>query len=143
MQTLLCHISPLIALILLALKGGDLILRPHQQRRVQEVAEEWALRLSYVRPLDALKPMMSRNGQALTLAAAGCLFLSMLLYCFLFRTSGSHAEDLFSTIFGVALMSVPTFIATARIGPKVAIWVYGDGHFLPFAVRSAVYCFGC
>ena len=143
MQTAFSHAAPIIAFMLLALKGGEFALRPHQQQRIQEFTDTFALRLSYVRPLNALKVIMARPGQLLALATGGILFVWTLVYCFFIRSGGSHAGGLVASVLCVVFLTIPTLIATARIGPKVAGWVYGDGRFLPFAARSAAYFFGC
>src|SRR6266849_4462101 len=120
-----------LGIVVNIVKGGDLLLRPHQQRKVQSFFEDVTLKLESLRPIEWLKPLTSERGQRRLLLVGIGEFILLLgvvisrqIWAGEFRVVGSFAVLLNS---GALLLSVLTLpFVTSLGGPKLMRWLLGD-----------------
>jgi hypothetical protein len=125
------------------LKGGDLLLRPHQRRKVQSLFERLHLRLESQRPIAGLQRLASERGQRrLMLVGIGEFLLVVGADIALDMWSGESATlGSFGVLLcsGALLLSVLSRPLVTRLGgPQLMSWLVGDLSFFAFLRRFAV-----
>jgi hypothetical protein len=124
-------------------KGGDLLLRPRQRRKVQSLFERWHLRLASQRPIEGLQRLASERAQRrLMLVGIGEFLLAVGADIALDMWSGESATiGSFGVLLcsGAILLSVLSRPLVTRLGgPKLMIWLLRDLSFFAFLRRFAV-----
>ena len=127
-------------------KGGDLLLRPQQRRKVQSLFKRLYLRLESQRPIKGLQRLTSERGQSrLMLFGIGEFVLVVVIDIYLDIWSGESGESFTMGGFGVLLCSAAIFLSvlsrplvTRLGGPKLMRWLLADPSFFAFLRRFAV-----
>lgn len=124
-------------------KGGALLLRPQQRRKVQSLFERLHLRLDSQRPIKGLQRLASERGQRrLMLVGIGEFLLvvgvdvSLDIWSGESATIGSFGVLLCSAAILLSVLSLP--LVTRLGGPKLMGWLLGDLSFFAFLRRFAV-----
>src|SRR5215216_4835164 len=124
-------------------KGGDLLLRPSQRRKVQSLFERLHLRLEAQRPIEGLQRLASERGQRrLMLVGIGEFLLvvgadiSLDIWSGGSATIGSFGVLLCSGAILLSVLSRP--LVTRLGGPKLMRWLLGDLRVFAFLRRFAV-----
>jgi hypothetical protein len=126
-------------------KGGDLLLRPHQRRKVQALCERLHRRLASQRPIAGLQRLASERGQRrLMLVGSGEFLVVVGADVSLDMWSGGSATiGSFGVLLcaGAMLLSVLSRPLVTRLGgPKLMRWLLGDLRCFAFLRRFAVVC---
>ena len=127
-------------------KGGDLLLRPPQRRKVQALFERLHRRLKSQRPIEELQRLASERGQRrLMLVGIGEFLVVVGADISLDLWSGESGESVTIGGFGVLLCSAAILLSvlsrplvTRLGGPKLMRWLLADPSFFAFLRRFAV-----
>lgn len=125
-----------IGLIVNLLKGADLILRPHQQKWVQEKFESFTLWLTDTKPLQLYRNLSKQKVKTvIAILASTYLVSSLILMVYFFHYPQRADGDVFEDPLGVSLLIVGGLVAVTMIAYPITQWLLKSTNFAFFLLR--------
>ncbi len=125
-----------IGVLIQFIKLGDLILRPHQQKKIQELAESFVLRLEYVKPMEWFKSLIKRGWVFWFNYCTSSAMMYVSIEYFFENIKKSHGiyNNLVIAVTTLSMILGTLFIFH-KYGHKLFIWLYSESRFKLFIVR--------
>jgi len=123
-----------LGVIINLLKGADLILRPHQQARIQAAMETVTLHLEELRPLRWLQWLTTPHGHKILLVIGLFEFGVVAIASQIFYLASGRRSELLLTLpfFGLSAVSIPYIV---RHGPRLLRWLTAECRVARFFLR--------
>lgn len=133
----------IIGILTNVVKGADLILRPHQQKWINDKFESLTLWLDYAKPLKWFSNLATSRGQIILILIGSLELVAVAIIVLLFKRNDNvpRSERLTQIlVLVISLLCIPVIVK--RIGPKVTSWLFGDAKILRFLMRYILLIIG-
>ena len=127
-----------------SIKGADLLLRPHQQKRIQDWAEVTTLRLEYARPLRWFSKLATPRGTRILLliGVAEFFFVGVTVGTVQAISKETNLHERLLQVGALLLSAVCIPYIVSNAGPRLVTWLFKKQSIMSFALRFVVLLMG-